>query len=85
MGLRLRYWREITGLRSAELARAVDVTRCAVSLWESGKRNIPQPMLARVCEVLGISMAQFWSRGITLPERVEPDAEATGGKDGCER
>lgn len=56
IGGRLRAAREEAGLNQSELARAVGVTRGAVSQWESGTvDNLRNQHLFAVCEAVGVN------------------------------
>ncbi len=53
-------------MRVADLATRVGVSSVAVYQWEAGAYEPSHEHLAKVVEVLGISMAQFWG---ALPKR----------------
>lgn len=61
LGKRIEWWRLETGLSKAETARRVEVSDVAVSYWETGDTSPTQAHLAKFCEVVGITQAEFWA------------------------
>ncbi|WP_437486752.1 helix-turn-helix transcriptional regulator [Sorangium sp. So ce1014] len=59
LGLKLRDAREYLGLSQDEVAKAVGVTRSAVSLIESGQRRVDALELKRFAELYQRPVAEF--------------------------
>ncbi len=55
LGTRIRYFRENKGLGSAELAELIGLSASAMSLVESGSRQVKAEELAKIAEALEIS------------------------------
>lgn len=58
----LREAREEADLRQADIARTLGVSQGFVSKYELGERRLDFLDLARVCDVLGISLSEFVKR-----------------------
>ncbi len=69
LGLRFKALREVTGMRQEEAAGKLEVTKAALSAWETG-RNMPNPfMLRRMAKLYGVSVdALLWD------DSLSPDA-----------
>jgi DNA-binding XRE family transcriptional regulator len=52
VGHAIRFAREMAGLKQAQLAQAIGVTRNAVSLWENGKNMPATDKLRRIADTL---------------------------------
>lgn len=52
---RLAYWRLLRGLKQYELAAKVGIHPALLSLWETGRRRIPEHVLQRLAEVLQVA------------------------------
>ena len=52
---RIVFFRKEAGLSASDLARALNVSSAAVSLWETGKNDPTIANLRRIAAVLGIS------------------------------
>lgn len=70
IGARLRLARSAMRVALRDVANACNVTRQAVSLWETGKTTPNDEMLGRLAEYLGVS--RHWLLTGDQPERVEP-------------
>jgi transcriptional regulator with XRE-family HTH domain len=58
----LRQTRKEAHLRQADVAQALGTTQAFVSKYELGERRLDILDLARVCDVLGISLLEFVRR-----------------------
>lgn len=62
IGKRIKYYRLKKGLTIEELAKAIDCTKAAVSLYENGERE-PNPTICKnIAKALGVSWIQLLSR-----------------------
>jgi len=63
LGERLAAWRKIRGLSQGDVAKALGITRAAVSQWEDteeSKRTSPtQAHLNAFVALIGVSLAEF--------------------------
>lgn len=59
VGSLMRSARQQVGMSQAALARALEVSGAAVSLWESGKRELTVTQLVIVAEVVGVEPAEL--------------------------
>ena len=66
LGNRIAAWRGFRGLSSAELARAVRVSRAAVSVWQSDRGRPTIEHLDALIAALGTDWATFFGR---IPRR----------------
>lgn len=66
---RVRWWRERAGLSKAEAARRIGLSDVALGYWESDDTEPTQQNLSKFCDVVGITMAQFWGP-LPAPGRV---------------
>jgi transcriptional regulator with XRE-family HTH domain len=57
---RIASWRRARKLNMSDLARMLDITRAAVSLWESGKTKPSHRNIAKLADAFGISLPRFW-------------------------
>lgn len=57
---RIRHWREQSGLRKIDLARALGVEPSMVSKWERASTIPGIENNHRIAEVCGVSMTRFW-------------------------
>lgn len=73
LGLRIATWRAARGMSQGALARAVGVTRAAVSQWEcddADERTAPSHAnLERVIAALGLTMVEFYGPTPKLKKR----------------
>ena len=58
----LRIMRSDAGLRQADLAQRLGVPQSFVSKYESGERRLDIVEIRQVCQVFGISLAEFVRR-----------------------
>jgi len=79
VGARLRFARNAMRVALQDVANACDVTRQAVSLWETGKTMPNDEMLGRLAEYLGVS--RHWLLTGDQPEQVEPSGSAPKAND----
>lgn len=73
---RIRRWREWAGLTQAQLARAVEVSTAAETMWESGKTEPTHSNIAKICSKLGIEQSDFWGKLPRSGSRRSSRAEA---------
>jgi len=59
---RIRAWRKARSLSQKDLARRVDVSDAAVSMWETGETEPTQDNLRSVVDAFGLTMASFYGR-----------------------
>jgi transcriptional regulator with XRE-family HTH domain len=59
-GARLREFRTRRGLSLTEVAAKAEVTKGFLSLAERGKTNVSVPVLMRICDALGIGIADLF-------------------------
>ena len=64
-GRRVKAWRTHKGLTASGLAKRLGVVQGAVSNWECGRTEPTQSRLRAICDVLGISVVEFFAE---LPE-----------------
>jgi transcriptional regulator with XRE-family HTH domain len=64
VGRNLRWVREVVADRMSDCAKMMDVHICTWSLWEKGHRWPDPEVMARFCEVTGVTM-DFLYRGDT--------------------
>lgn len=69
---RLTELRKLAGLSQQDLADRLNVTRQAVSRWESGKGSPTIDMLLRLRELYGVSMDDLLGRTQAPPKSEEP-------------
>jgi len=55
----LRYIRERCNMTASELSLKLGVTRQSISMWEQGKKNIPQARLEQLSIIFGVSEEYF--------------------------
>lgn len=68
LGARLKAVRELNGLSQRELARRAGVTNSNISLIEQGQVSPSITSLARLLDVIPISLAQFFALDASAPE-----------------
>lgn len=60
MGLtRLRYWRLRRGLRMYEVAQALGISESLLSVYETGRRSIPDATLTRLARLLNVPPSEL--------------------------
>lgn len=59
LGSFLRKKREEKGYSLEDVAKALGVTRMAVSNWETGKRSMYFEALSNYCKILGLKMSDI--------------------------
>lgn len=57
---RIARWRIARDMNKSELARLLNITRAAVSLWENGKTKPSHRNIAKLVDAFGISLPRFW-------------------------
>lgn len=57
---RITHWRERANLKQADLARKLEVSSAAVSMWESDKATPSTENLLAIADACGVSMHKFW-------------------------
>ncbi|MCR4430980.1 MAG: helix-turn-helix domain-containing protein [Tepidanaerobacteraceae bacterium] len=63
IGSRLKQLRKAKGLTALELAEKIDITREHLSAVENNMKSISLITLQKICDVLGITLAEFFSAG----------------------
>ena len=64
LGARLRAYRVLRSLSQAAFAGMIGVSCARVSNWESGRNRPDVDILARICEVLGVSPSELLDVGL---------------------
>jgi transcriptional regulator with XRE-family HTH domain len=59
IGERIRHYRELVEMTQDQLAERLGVTASAISLIESDKRGINLEKLYKICDALGITIADI--------------------------
>lgn len=62
LGRALRDCRETKGFTQIEVAKKMNVSKMAVSLWESGKRSMTAENLKRYCQILDVPVQVILER-----------------------
>ena len=75
IGLRIKQLRAQSGLTQDKLAYSIEISRSYLAEVETGKRNISSVNLERICNGLGISLAEFFNN--ELFEQVLPHDKPT--------
>ena len=55
-GIRLKILREKRGLCVEKLAKKVDIDKCALGMWEKGKRVLSISKLIKLAQYFGVSI-----------------------------
>lgn len=76
IGHRIRRLRKANRLTLEELARATDLSQPFISQIERDIKTPSIETLTRICEALGVTLAEFFSPGILLPPDIERLVEA---------
>lgn len=58
---RITYYRELAKLNKSGLAAAVGVSPSAVTFWEQGECPPNAENLGRICDLFGLTLAEFWA------------------------
>lgn len=61
IGLRIKQLRASASMSQDKLAYGINMSRSYLAEVETGKRNLSAVNLERICDGLGVSMAQFFS------------------------
>lgn len=73
---RIRELRLAANMQQADLARAINVQRAAVSHYETGKRQLDPETICALCDLFGCTADYLLGRsGTPLPVISEADAE----------
>ena len=72
MGSRLTAARKHEGLSQVQLAKLVGVSQQIIANYEIGSRHIPVGRLVRICDILGVGIADVVGRGETGPRKRGP-------------
>lgn len=59
IGIRIRQTRELAGISQEELGKGIGMSTAAISLFESGERNISLNLLNKIANKLGISLKEL--------------------------
>lgn len=62
-----------SGIKNAELARRVGVSKAAVSNWLSGENSIDIDLVPAICDVFGVTIDEFLGHGRPAHELLSPD------------
>jgi transcriptional regulator with XRE-family HTH domain len=73
VGIRLRQLRRHYGLTADVLADRLGVSTPAVTTWENAKRRITVERLLGICDLYGISAAEFFGSSVDDPPPVNGD------------
>lgn len=57
---RITRWRESRDLTKADLARLLNVSTAAVSLWEQGASSLTLDRVTALADALGITLSEFF-------------------------
>jgi transcriptional regulator with XRE-family HTH domain len=76
IGQRIRRLRKANRLTLEELARATDLSQPFISQIERDIKTPSLDTLTRICEALGVTLAEFFSPGTLLPPDIERLVEA---------
>jgi transcriptional regulator with XRE-family HTH domain len=74
MGSRLTAARKHEGLSQVQLAKRVGVSQQIIANYETGSRHIPVGRLVRICDALGVGIADVVGRSETGPRKRGPHA-----------
>ena len=77
LGLRLREAREYRGLSQNDVAQNIGVTRSAISLMESGARNVSAIELSRLAKLYKVTMESLAGQDSSASESIGMVARAT--------
>lgn len=77
LGLRLREAREYRGLSQDDVAQNIGVSRSAISLMESGTRNVSAIELSRLAKLYKVTMESLAGHDSSDGESVSMMARAT--------
>ena len=65
----LKFWLKETNMKQSDLAEKTGISQGHISNMSTGTRGIPTANLEKICEVLGISIPEFFARNDSnLPE-----------------
>lgn len=76
IGTNIRHYREMAGLRQADLASKIHVSQNAISSWEIGRTEPSMKQLQSLCDVLNVSVLDIC--GIDQPVYVHEDYALRG-------
>lgn len=62
IGLHLKELREAKGLSLREVADRLNCSHASVHCWETGKRSIYAKTLSDYCDILGVTLSEFFSK-----------------------
>lgn len=71
LGERISRWRSVRGWSQREMARRLGISHTSVNAWEHDRKYPCHRHLARLCDLLGVSLGTFYS--------VLPDVEGDSG------
>lgn len=78
LGQRIRELREWSGLSQAQVGASLGLHLVRIREYESGKRRIRSATLARLGEVLGVSVTEFFASPGEGRKKVKPDLVKAG-------
>lgn len=69
IGSRIQNLRKLNNMTAKELAERIDVSPSYVSAFENNSTKLSLKTLAHICEVLGVSLAEFFNSEISPVEQ----------------
>ena len=72
LGARIAAARKHEGLSQVQLAKSVGLSQQIIANYEIGSRHVPVGRLIRICDVLGVDIADVVGRGETGPRKRGP-------------
>ncbi len=72
LGVRIGMYREKCGLSQLELSEMLEVSRQAISKWETGVAQPELPKLVKMAEIFGVSLDELVLGKAKEPEKSEP-------------
>ncbi len=75
LGIRIGKYREKSGLSQLELSEMLEVSRQAISKWETGVAQPELPKLVKMAEIFGVSLDELVLGKAKEPEISEPPAD----------
>lgn len=64
IGRSLRFWRKKTGLKQADIAEKLNISRQAYSNYENGKREPNIQLICDIAQVFGITTDEFFKKAM---------------------
>jgi len=73
IGQRIRDLRRLKKISGTRLAELVGVSQAQISRYETGENEVPLSMLQRICDALGITLADFFAPAGQGAEPLSPE------------